>query len=622
MDTSIGIEKRKYERLPYIVPTTISFSYNGKQVTVQGFSRNISVGGMGVEFNSAVIPIDISEITGDTILKMELEIPSNDKKIAINGLIRWCQFDQTSDKIYVGILFSENKSDIALTLFNYVKRELAHHSSGKTWFIAFLLTTLSLGVWGIQLYLVNNSLINQILEFDILRLTMERQLIALRNEKISTEFKLRQASEDQVTLAGKLTQLKEKTIALNTGIVQLNKQLQDTSSSLEPAVNREEIDRLKKVIEEKVVLNNSLQDQINYIQQKVDENEKIVASARSAYETITTAFQNRLKTKKLLDKEIGSLMQRTRIPATKLGPSGYADLPRGVWVLNEELFKFSHKTDELLAFCVKKNINLIFAQLNLDKSLAPDQYPDFLQAAHCKGIQVHAYYVMKQNEYASYEENYRTWKNWRSKIIAYNKAHDESARFDGINVEIDNSPAGTEATTTFKSYLESFQKLIASRNEKNFPLMIGVTVKQASNDTKTTVIYNNKSANINLHLLDIVDYLIIENPSTPTSAKNEVRYASSLGKKVLIGQQITVDDSSYKPSRSGEYIHNMELDISRMIEYYLDEPGFMGVSIHEYSAYRQCIEDNTPEYVKDEEAPVISVRPPEIDYKAPVATIK
>ncbi len=612
-------EKRKYIRLNYVIPATIGLSKNNRSVVFQGFCRNISRGGMGIEINRSTVSDEIKYFKNNSLIQVDVELPRSDKRISVKGHIRWLKDDCGEDKIIFGIEFSpDTQSAQPLILFNHAKKEIYRQRSGKKWFIIFLLSTIALSVWGVQLHFENTALMRQIHQLDSMRISLEEELMSLREDKFSAETYLRRANEKQSVLVSRLYQLQAQTRELNEIINGLKQQLNNTSEDS----TSEQIAQLKQIIEDKTALNAFLEERIEFIQDRLDENNQDVVKINAEYDGLSKAFHNRLKAKKLLDDEISTLVKKARMPVAKLGNSGYTSLPRSMMVLTPELFKFRPRTDELLAFCDKKNINLIFSKINLDNSLTPDQYPKFLMRAHNQGIKVHAYYVLNYSDRSDSEKVYKAYKHWIAQILSFNKKQDDNSRFDGINIEIDTTHTTPKALAEYKRYIKSLDGLVRARNSKNSSFKIGVTVTQATNDTPISLVYKDKSAHINIHLIDIADYIVIEQLQSRKSAKEEIKYAGLLDKKVYLGQQLKVSDPSYNPADSGQYIHTLESEISKIIEYYLDEPGFMGVAIHNYSAYRQCIDDNTPEYIKDNRSPVISVRPPMLDYESPMMNMK
>lgn len=610
MSTALG-EKRKFVRLDYAVPVTVAIRENDKTVYLQGFSRNISYGGMGIEVKLATLHGNIDLISVANKVEIEVELPHNNPSVHLSGFIRWRQCNYNETKILFGIEFTDPCDKVAVTtLYNYAKWERKRKVLTKRWFLLSVVGLIGLSIWGVDLSLDNYYLIKRINRLDSMRVEMEQNLMALRQQKFTLDTKLDHAYEENQELRHDLESLRKKTNDLNANVTGLIDKLASSAGDSQ-FVQQTEIARLKELIEQKNELNAELQDQISFIQRELAENEQMLARIGAKSQEITNAFYNRFKTKKMLDQEIADLSKKTGM--ANIAASGYTSLPRSMWVNNQEIFKFQSKTDELLDFCKDRNINLIFARIDMDASLTPHQFPNFLKKAHEQGVAVHAFFKMSSKKSA--DRNRKASSSFVAQIVAYNKSQPKEACFDGVNIWLEPGLTASAMHEASCEYLDGFKKLVAGRDKARFPLHIGVTVPGSFEADRLVFTYNNKSESLNTHLLDVVDYMTVSGDCAPDA----VHYASQYGKKVYVSQPLSVlDNVDYDSTMSGHVIHDMETDIRETIEKYLDKPGFMGVAVGSYGDYKQCIEDNTPEYVKRDRQQIISVRPPKIDYKGPV----
>ena len=134
----------------------------------------------------------------------------------------------------------------------------------------------------------------------------------------------------------------------------------------------------------------------------------------------------------MLDKEIADLSTRARMESITITGSSYTSLPRSMWVMNKELFKFSSKSDELIDFCKNKNVNLIFARIDLENDILSSQLSVFLKKAHDNKISAHAYFAL--NPHKSTERNKKACMSFVADVVKFNKTQSEISGFDGINI--------------------------------------------------------------------------------------------------------------------------------------------------------------------------------------------
>ena len=605
-------EKRKYVRLEYVIPVEISLEDSGKQVHIQGFCKNIGHGGIGVEVNLSTVS-NKEIIQEGKIAALNIELPKGLKPVKLLGQIRWQTVNMDNHKVVFGIEFTgENNPSQISSLFDFARCDLRRRRIIKRWFTLSIAAVISLSVWGINLSMDNYYLTTRVDQFISLRDEMERSIMILRDEKFAVEEKLLSVNKETGSLTGELDLLRQRTTALNNIIDELNIKLLDNENTKDDPDQQSRMEELKKMLEEKTALNNQLQTHIDYIEKKLVENEKLVDQIYRKYTDVNNAFHNRISTKKLLDKEIADLSTKARMESITITSSSYTSLPRSMWVMNKELFKFSSKSEELIEFCKDKNVNLIFSRIDLENDISSSQLPVFLKKAHDNKISVHAYFSFNPHKPA--EKNKKGCMSFVADVVRFNKSQDEISGFDGVNIAFEKGIFDSQSADDLCIYLDAITKLIDGRNKKGFPLKIGVSLPDTSEAQNKKIGYNDKFAEFVCHVIDTVDYISIENASTENNYDSSVAYASEKGKKIYIGRDLRFDTSTYDAKQSGKYIHDMETDISGLIEKYLDEPGFMGVAIANYSDYRQCVEDNTPEFAR-KKTMVISVRPPKIDYR-------
>lgn len=610
------VEKRKYVRLDYVIPVTINMGSQANRICCQGFCRNIGFGGMGLEINLATLPVDESLFSKGEVLQIEVELPQGKQKVLTEGIIRWKQIDTEQNKLHLGFAYClTDDSPSRFFLYNFAKCEQKRRSVGKRWFILSVAMLMWLSFWGMQLHFENTHLVNRIDQFNSVRIEMEKTLMSIRSDKVLLNNQLLENQKEKLAVKEDLASLHNKTLYLNAVISEMQEKINDIQNN----ESSEDIEKIQQDIYDKTSLNKQIQDEISLLEAKLNEKKNDIKFVSTRYKSLSKALDNRFMAKKQLDKELFNLVKRTRVPMANLSKTGYSDFPRGMWVLSKELFKFRPRVEQLLEFCENRNINLIFAQIDVRDSFVPDQFAKFLRQAHQNGILVHAYFDMAS---PSPERNAKACSGWLASIVAFNKKHISDECFDGINIHFDDSLSSGENNDEAVVYLEMLNKFVTGRDLKKFPLEIGISVPDACGGNKNRISFNGKKVHINIHLIDIADYIAVEKTNSRKAVKKEIAYATKLGKKVFVGHKPIIDKKLYDSRSSGQYIHDMEREIKAMIETYLDKPGFMGVAINRYVDYRQCMEDNTPVYIKSKRTRIISVRPPKIDYRYPMSSGK
>ncbi len=619
---NVLVERRKYLRLEYVIPVSIKIKSGEREKVYQGFSRDISFGGIGIEFNTAVLSAHNEIFKKNDTIQIEVEFPKTGDKINATGAIRWKTSDDASGKIFFGIEFSPktDPEDVAV-LYSYAKREIRNKVFARKLFSLSIIAVMFLSLWGVRLQIRNTVLLQQIHKLDVMRVEMEKNLISLRFEKTSLQSEIKKVLCEKKSLDSSLIKLKEKALSLNNIIIDLENRLNPDEINTPPDIslskNKKSIDILTETTKD---INSDIDFQIDFIEKKLSENENILNTLKNRYENLDKTLSNRLKAKKFLDEEIKFIAGRTTTTFSSLfamndmRQSGYDDMPRCIWALDPDLYKFRSKTDTMLEFCKNRNIKLVFAGIDFSDDITVSQLPDIIKRAHNNGINIHAYYVMNR---PIADKNRLGCLNWVGKVLEFNKSQQENDKIDGINIEINTDNLIDANKKDYVMYLEMLEKLVISRNNKNSALEIGVTVKNASGEYKFQINYKGILSHFNSHVIDLADYILIEKLDSMESAKSEITHASTDGKKVFIGEHLDTNNEQYNSSLSGQYINDMETDINSFIEYYLDQPSFMGVSINDYASYSKCIDDNTPEYIKNNRMPVISRRPPKIEYKGP-----
>lgn len=186
------------------------------------------------------------------------------------------------------------------------------------------------------------------------------------------------------------------------------------------------------------------------------------------------------------------------------------------------------------------------------------------------------------------------------KVLDYNLAVSEDARFDGINVDIEPyilSEWKVPGNDLPNRWLETLETLIERRDASGLPVLVGPAIPRwlDTSDCCTAIAWNGETKPLSDHIQDMTDYIsIMDYRDTAdgsagiiAQAQHEIDYANQIGKpdSVIIGVESkdlsgTGDPESVTFWEEGRT--HMEGELDKTYAAFSDAPSFGGIAMHHF----------------------------------------
>jgi len=270
-----------------------------------------------------------------------------------------------------------------------------------------------------------------------------------------------------------------------------------------------------------------------------------------------------------------------------------------MWVWDVKIAADDEATERLLDFCQDKNIDLLFlTAYNVSGKMTP-VYQKFNSEACQRGIRVHA---LAGDPRWALEKFHDRALDWAEAVLIFNARSKPEERFDALHTDVEpylfKKAWEQDKSQILKEYLCMNEKIVQLVRKKKAEIKVFADIPfWYDDDPQMWVEWKGKYAPPSYHILDTIDAIVImdyrnfaegENGSI-CLAKNEIEYASKIGKQVYIGQET-------KKNLYPEYITfattsaaSMEEEIGKLVDTYIDSPGFEGIAIHHYLSYKRLL---------------------------------
>lgn len=309
-----------------------------------------------------------------------------------------------------------------------------------------------------------------------------------------------------------------------------------------------------------------------------------------------------------------------------------------MWIWTPHAFPMLDDRDLGLAtldFLQQQHVNTLYLYAARDSVVQrnvlldePDKYRWLVSQAHSRGMRVEALigdnlagtpgYILPENR-AQGEQVFQD-------ILDYNLASGPEQRFDGVNVDIEPylppvSDWETNTVTRAKQYLDLSARYLQMKRQylndigQDDPSVFAVgpatpfwfdTIEDVPWSDESDAVTQPVSKPLYQHVVDVYDYITImdyrdfalEHGQGPTlrrdgivpNAQNELDYAASLGKPVVIGVETTLTEhdrvSFYQ---EGADVMEQQLAIARAEFERLWPDTFTGFAIHDITGYQRLI---------------------------------
>lgn len=304
---------------------------------------------------------------------------------------------------------------------------------------------------------------------------------------------------------------------------------------------------------------------------------------------------------------LGFLFFAVPVLVLATGPSAHdphpKEPPRAMWVWDVKIFQDEEAIGRLLDFCSQRNINMLFyTAYKVTGNNIEKDYRRFNKQAHKRGVSVQA---LAGDPRWAMEKYHHRFLEWANDVIKFNKASSPEERFDGLHADVEPYLLGKLWEENSKVVLTQY--LDVSKKVKDFITASGSEILFVADvpfwyddDATLWVEWQKKFSPANYHLLDIIDMIVVmdyrnfaqgDNGSI-LLAKNEVDYAASIGKKVYIGQETGKNLKPEYITFGGTNTDYMEKEIKKLVDTYINNPGFAGIAMHHYISYKRLLRES------------------------------
>lgn len=231
----------------------------------------------------------------------------------------------------------------------------------------------------------------------------------------------------------------------------------------------------------------------------------------------------------------------------------------------------------------------------------PELYRAFIEQLHRRHMKV---YALLGSAYL-HTENYvlpayrRQAEAMFSRVLQYNADAPAEARFDGVNLDIEphildewNDQTRERLLARFLDMGEALMKL---KREHHASVAVGPAIPFWLDGIELE--RNGTRRPVSEHAIDLFDYVALMDyrhkaagsDSILSHAASEIAYADRVGKKVVIGLEVSPNElDKVTFDRVGPKV--FEQALGTVEEALHDDPSFAGFAIHHYRTYRSWVE--------------------------------
>lgn len=301
----------------------------------------------------------------------------------------------------------------------------------------------------------------------------------------------------------------------------------------------------------------------------------------------------------------------THASAQACGPGaddGDAGGDRAIWVWEEDSFELLDRARDWEAFSAFLSRNCIstvylYADRYQGRDILddePSRYHAFLTYLHREGFEVYALLgsaYLRTQEYVLPERRAEAEAMLRS-ALTYNQSASGPEQFDGINVDVEPyllDQWDEDREQIGRYYLELSRKYMEMKEAYGFRGTVGPAMPFWFDGI--TVDAGETSKTLSEQTQDLYDYVAIMAYRDRADGRDgivrhvtdEIEYASSVGKRVVVGVETKSGDLD-KVTFHEETRRHMEEELQSVADALREYPAFGGTAIHHYGSYRAWLE--------------------------------
>lgn len=281
------------------------------------------------------------------------------------------------------------------------------------------------------------------------------------------------------------------------------------------------------------------------------------------------------------------------------------DAPRAAWVWSPESYAMTQDAglaDDAARFFEDRDIGTLYLYADATAGRRqltgdPDAYRRLIRRLHGRGLRVEALLGsswLRTEEYVLPERRDEAVAMVR-RVLAYNAASRRDERFDGISLDLEPHvlpqwPA--QKQKLLRDFLDTGRALMALTDESGRRLPIGAAMPFWFDGIPLE--WRGRTRPASEHLIRLFDYVALMNYRTTAhgpdgliaNARSELEYARRVGRRVVIGVEVSPNEAEPGTSFAGHGEHTMEQELALVEQAFAGNPAFAGFAIHHYRSYR------------------------------------
>jgi hypothetical protein len=291
--------------------------------------------------------------------------------------------------------------------------------------------------------------------------------------------------------------------------------------------------------------------------------------------------------------------------------TGMAQVSRAVWTWEADSYamvKDPSVAQEAVIYLQSQQIDTVYlyADAYAGHNLIVEQpklYRAFIARLHRQHMKV---YALLGSSYL-HTENYvlpayrKQAEDMLRRVVQYNVAAPAAARFDGVNMDIEPHILDEWNDNTRERLLTDFldmgDALMKIKRQYHATLAVGPAIPFWLDGIDLQ--WKGVRRPVSEHVIDLFDYVALMDyrhkaegsDSILSHAASEIAYADRVGKKVVIGLEVSPNDlEKVTFDKAGPKVFEQSLlTVENALH---DDPSFAGFAIHHYRRYRNWIERN------------------------------
>jgi hypothetical protein len=291
--------------------------------------------------------------------------------------------------------------------------------------------------------------------------------------------------------------------------------------------------------------------------------------------------------------------------------TGMAQVSRAVWTWEADSYamvKDPSVAQEAVIYLQSQQIDTVYlyADAYAGHNLIVEQpklYRAFIARLHRQHMKV---YALLGSSYL-HTENYvlpayrKQAEDMLRRVVQYNVAAPAAARFDGVNMDIEPHILDEWNDNTRERLLTDFldmgDALMKIKRQYHATLAVGPAIPFWLDGIDLQ--WKGVRRPVSEHVIDLFDYVALMDyrhkaegsDSILSHAASEIAYADRVGKKVVIGLEVSPNDlEKVTFDKAGPKVFEQALlTVENALH---DDPSFAGFAIHHYRRYRNWIERN------------------------------